>query len=802
MDMSEEKIEMRGLRQDEVDSRIRHGLVNKAAESGTKTKEEIIRRNVLTPFNLIFIVLAILLLIAGKYTDITFLGVVICNTLIGTIQELKSKEAVDKLTILSARKYPVIREEGRIELPSDQLVRDDVVELCGGDQIPADAVILSGKVKVNESLLTGEEDDIEKTIGDTLHSGSACTTGKCLVRLTAVGDESYASRLSKEATTNVKIAKSDMMRSLDRLIMVIGFMLVPIGILLFCNEYLTLHNSFGDAIQSTVAALIGMIPEGLYLLTSVALAASVLRLTQKRVLVRDLNCVETLARIDTLCVDKTGTITEPGMKTEAYEVLDPSLSKPEFVSIMSAYAHAFDQSNETGDALKAFFRDDPHWHCTKIVPFTSSIKYSAASFSEGWNVVVGAPQFIYREKMDEIKPKLEPYLRKGMRVLLAVKVDHLDGGVIHAEDAKPLGLIILSNNIRKNAADTFAYFARQKVRVKVISGDDPETVSRIAAQVHIPHSDSYVDASTLTSDEDIAAAVAKYTVFGRTTPAQKKKMVVALQKQGHHVAMTGDGVNDVLALKEADCGIAMASGSDAASQIAQLVLLDSNFSAVPEIVAEGRRVINNIDRSARLFLSKNIFSVTLSIMCVILHLSYPLKPLQLSFISALTIGIPGFFLAMQPNDGRIKGHFLSNVLYHAFPGGLCELILIGGVNVYASAFGFSEAEANTMAVIIAMTVGLVILYHACKSFNLFRGSVLAGFAAAALFCIFFFDSLLSLTSLSLQAIMIFILFMLLTYPTMQAVRWTIRKLNRLYHWILDHIHHLQQRFTKKNSQHA
>lgn len=777
-EIEENEIEKRGLTEEEVESRVRHGLVNTPAKSGTKSEKQIIKDNLLTYFNIIFCILAVLLIIAGKFLQMSFMLVVIANALIGIVQQVRSKRAVDKLTILAEKKVTVIRAEGKKELLSSELVRDDVVEIHGGMQIPADAVVLEGKVKVNESLLTGEEDDIERGVGGELHSGSVCTSGDAIVRLTAVGDESYASRLSKEATTNVKTAKSDMMASLDKLIRVIGILLIPVGILLYYNEYVILGNSFSDSIESMVAALVGMIPEGLYLLTSVALAASVLRLTQKKVLVRDLNCVETLARIDTLCVDKTGTITEPGMNVEKIEVLDDQVSEEQMKQMLGSFASAFQTPNDTLKALQEYSRPSSFYQAGETIPFNSTVKYSACQINGRW-MVLGAPQFIAGRHMGELAGKIQAYAREGFRVLLAGMSDDVKDGE-RVQDLDPMCLIVIRNNIRKNAQETFDYFRKQGVAVKVISGDDPETVSRIASAVNIEGAENYVDSSTLKTDEDIAEAVQKYTVFGRTTPDQKKKMVLALKAQKHHVAMTGDGVNDVLALKEADCGIAMASGSDAASQIAQLVLLDSDFSAVPDIVLEGRRVINNIERSAMLFLSKNIFSIGLSILCVLLSLSYPLQPLQLSFISSLTIGIPGFFLAMQPNDGRITGRFLPNVLYRAFPGGITELLVIGGLIFYADVFGLKDGQINTMAVIAAFAVGLTVLSQACRPWGKYRICVFVGMALCSVFVIYVFFDFLGLHALSMKAILILILFLLLILPVMRFVLWCILWLNRGY----------------------
>lgn len=775
-----EKIQ--GLSQQEVQERKEKGLVNATVSSGTKSVDEIIRGNVCTFFNGIFLVLSFLLLIAGKFKDITFMGVVVANTVIGTYQELKSKKAVDELRILSSKKIQVFRDGSETTIPSEELVQGDVIILEAGDQVPADGVILRGEVKVNESLLTGEEDDISRGPQQELHSGSAISSGRCIVQLTSVGEQSYAAKLKKEATTNVKQVKSEMMKSLDKLIRVIGFILVPMGVLLFYNEYFVLQNSFSTSIQSMVAALVGMIPEGLYLLTSVALASSVLRLTRKHILVRNLDCVETLARIDTLCVDKTGTITEPGMHMEQVVPLEGKYTRYE--EALQNFAHSFEVENETLKAIKKQYPKRGDWTVEKVVPFSSSLKYSAVGFKDMVSIVVGAPQFVYGKHLDSLS--LQQYTEKGYRVLLAgTYTDELTGGPLNQDAFCPFAILVLSNAIRKGAEETFSYFASQGVQIKVISGDDPETVSRIARLVHIRNAEKYVDCTTL-KEEDIPEAVRTYTVFGRTTPQQKQKMVRALQEQGHPVAMTGDGVNDVLALKEADCGIAMASGTDAASQIAKLVLLDSDFSSVPSIVAEGRRVINNIERSAQLFLAKNIFSIGLSLFCILFQLNYPFKPIQLSFLSALTIGIPGFFLAMQPNEARIEGSFLKNVIYRAFPGGVSDLILIAAIAMYGYFFKFSSAEINTMAITISLIVGLDILYYASRPLNIFRWCILILSGAGAFAGLLVFHDFLSLTRLSLQATLLFTLFVLLAVPCMNAILWVVVHVNAVYHSVLNH----------------
>lgn len=768
---------MIGLTEEQVQLRVEQGLTNKQSESGTKSEKEIIQSHVFTYFNIVFLILAFLLLIAGKFKDMTFLFVIIANTCIGTIQEIKSKRAIDKMKIIASKKVIVYRNNREIELDSNLLVKDDVIRLQSGSQIPADATVIEGKIKVNESLLTGEEDDITKQIQDTLYSGSVVTSGTCKAVLTEVGDASYASKLRKQATSDVKQAKSEMMASLDKLIQIIGFLLIPIGILLFFNEFVILQNTFQDSIQSMVAALIGMIPEGLYLLTSVALAASVLRLSKKKVLVRSLDCVETLARIDTLCVDKTGTITESGMQVETIVPLDSNINHKIY---LTAFSHAFTDENETLKAIKEYYPTNTTMQVIHTIPFSSSLKYSAAQFQDGTKIVVGAPQFIYPTHLKEIEKSYMHYIEQGYRVVLAgIYTGELNGKKIDDTLLRPFAAIVISNQIRNGAKETFQYFGKQGVNIKVISGDDAKTVSQVAIQAGISHADEYVNSSDL-KDEDIEEAVKKYTVFGRTTPQQKMKMVQALKKQGHHVAMTGDGVNDILALKEADCGIAMASGTDAACQMAHIVLLESDFSSVPSIVGEGRRVINNIERSAQLFLAKNIFSLGLSIFCLVFSLTYPLKPIQLSLISTLTIGIPGFFLALQPNEALVSGSFIKNVLYRAFPGGLANLILVSAVSLYAYYFQLTNMETNTMAVTIALIVSIGILYYACLPLNTFRKIILGSVTLASFIALYFFSSFFYIGNLSIQAILLLILFILLSVPCMTVIRQIVFKIHDFY----------------------
>ena len=771
-----------GLTSGEVQLRAENGYGNQASSSPTKTIGQIVKTNTLTFFNLVFVVLAACLIAVGSYTNLLFLIIAAANTGIGIFQEVRSKRAIDRLTLLAEQKISCMRDGMPEELPSSELVRDDIVAFENGSQICADAVILTGQVTVNESLLTGETDAIPRMPGDALKSGSFISGGHCTARLTHVGSDSYASRLAEEAKSNVKLAKSEMMRSLDRLIRVIGILLVPVGICLFISQYRMQGLPAKEAVEATVAALIGMIPEGLYLLTSIAIAVGVLRLSRRKVLVRDMNCVEILARVDTLCVDKTGTITEPGMDVDRLLLLDEeSFPEDRVMEMLAAFYDNMEADNDTGQALSSYFKQDSDWEALEFFPFTSETKWSGITFREKGSYLIGAPEFIMGSRIKELKKKIRPWAEQGMRVLLAVSYDGtpdvhgLEEGQIH-----PMALILITNRLRKEAAETFRYFREQGVSIRVISGDNPATVSQVAIQAGIEGADRFVDASALKSDSSLEAAAEKYKVFGRVTPEQKCRLIRALQKNGHTVAMTGDGVNDVLALKEADCGIAMASGSQAACQIAQLVLLNSDFQSMPAIVAEGRRVINNIQRAASLFLVKNIFSLLLSLVSLFAGFPYPLLPLQLSLIGSLTIGIPSFFLALEPNNSRVEGHFLSNVFYKALPGGLTNLVLVLGVELYAYAFAFPREQLYTISAVIVLFVGLLVLFQVCRPFDWKRRVIWGSMASAAVICLFFFGSLFSLTPLTLQTSLVLAVFLLLAQPTMHAALWLFEQGGRLY----------------------
>ena len=765
-------INITGLTDEEVRQRVEEGLTNRADISTDKTTKEIVISNVFTYFNLIFLVITILLIMVGSFRNLTFLPIIIGNTVIGIVQEIRAKKTLEKMSLLNAPHADVIRNGSVKQISTDELVKDDVILLTAGKQICADAVVISGNIQVNESLLTGEADEVEKTEGSTLMSGSFVVSGECYARLEKVGNESYISKLSLEAKSMGGKEQSEMIRSINLIVKWVGIVIIPIGLILFWQSHFVNGESITKSVTSTVAAIIGMIPEGLYLLTTVALALSTMKLARKKVLLHDMKSIETLARVDVLCVDKTGTITEPDMKLKEIFLCKNSgadgtqtaLTLDELKSLILDYANASVDNNATMLALKAYAADaltnnTSALHRTAVSQqaFSSSLKYGSVTFSDG-TYLLGAPEFIMHEDFARIEEEIIPYADKGDRVLLFARYDgeNVENGIDGS--VTPLGFVALANPIRENAVKTFEYFKSQGVAIKVISGDNPRTVSRIAIQAGIESAESFVDAATLDTEDKIADAVNRYTVFGRVTPKQKKQLVKALQAKGHTVAMTGDGVNDILAMKDADCSVAMASGSEAAAQAAQVVLLDSDFAHMPDVVYEGRRVVNNIQRSASLFLVKNIFSLLLSLFSVILMVTYPLEPAQVSLISMFTIGVPGFLLALEPNKDRINGHFITNVMLKALPGGLTDVIAVGALVVCGEVFCISDASIGTIATLVLSVVGFMILFKISEPLNGMKYAVIIGNIAGLVFSGFFLKKLFALTDLSNICILLMIVF--------------------------------------------
>lgn len=771
----------KGLTSQQVQEHRLHGWTNKAVEPPSKTTKEIVHENVFTYFNLIFVVLAVLLCLVGSFRDLTFLPVIIANTLIGIIQEIRAKQVLDKLTMLNAPRASVVRDGKRTVINAEDLVVDDIVIFKAGDQVCADAEVSAGEVQVNESLLTGEADEITKRKGDKLMSGSFIVSGQCHARLDKVGEDSYISKLTLQAKAMQSKEQSEMIRSLDKLVKCVGVAIIPIGIVLFSQAFFIQHDGFRESVTSMIAAVIGMIPEGLYLLASVALAVSSIRLAQKKVLLHDMKCIETLARVDVLCVDKTGTITENTMKVQKLIKTDEYDEKEKggLSLLVGDFAAAMTNDNITMAALKEYFTKASGKKVLSKTGFSSATKYSSVTFEDG-AYVLGAPEFVLKEKYDDYAEEITEYASTGSRVLAFGIYDGEVDGKPLTHGILPFGFVLLANPIREAAKETFEYFAEQGVEVKVISGDNPVTVSNVAKQAGIKNADRYVDASEFEDERSMRKALLNNTVFGRVTPSQKRKFVRILKEAGHTVAMTGDGVNDVLALKDADCSIAMASGSDAAAQASQLVLLESDFSCMPEVVLEGRRVVNNIQRSASLFLVKNIFSFLLSVASVVFMFTYPLEPSQVSLISMFTIGVPAFFLALEPNKNMIKGHFLTNVLLKALPAALTDALAVAALVIFGRTFDVSSTDISTAATMLLAIVGFMILYKISAPMNKIRFSIVSGCIAGLLFCSIFLKDLFAITSMTKECIMLFVVFAIATEPVLRYLTTLVEKVKYYY----------------------
>ena len=824
---------MTGLTNEEVQERIAQGQVNNNENPNTRTYKQIILENTLTFFNFLNLVLLVFVLLVGSYKNSMFVGIIFINTVIGIIQEIRAKKTIDKLAILTESKTVVLREGKKWKISTEKLVLDDLIFLKAGEQVPADAKILEGNLEVNESLLTGEADNLPKNPGDERFSGSFVTAGQACCQIIHVGSDNYASRITSEAK-EFKRHNSELRNSLNAILKVISIIIVPLGAMLFYKQYYFVGDSIRDSVVNMVAAVLGMIPEGLVLLTSVALTLGALKLAQKKTLVQELYCIETLARVDTLCLDKTGTITEGTMCVESVESYPPvydeisdetsgnktapgewnnngtkssdltegsaaaeasavsaaeaiakedgsSILLPQEESETGAKKHRQEDTakireiehimgnllsvlkdqNATADALRARFKVAQDMELDHVIPFSSDRKYSGAAFKDAGTYLMGAAQFLFPEGNPELMEYCGSFAEEGLRVLVVAHSENVNEGTEIPEGLEPVGLLLLTDVIRAEAPDTLAYFESQGVDLKVISGDDPVTVSAIAKRAGLKNAEQYVDATTITTQEEMDEAVATYSVFGRVTPQQKQAMVKSLQVQKHTVAMTGDGVNDVLALKEADCSIAMAEGSDAAKNIANVVLLDSNFAAMPEIVNQGRRVVNNIRTAASMFLIKTIFSVLLSLITIFFGDSYPFEPIQMSLISACAVGIPTFLLAQENNYEKIDHTFLRHVFMNAFPAavtitGCVFTVMLVCQNVY-----HSNLMLNTACVLVTGWNYMAALKTVYAPLNRYRKVIIYSmqvifFAAAVIL-----QDLLTLGSLEFG--MIILVFLLMTF---------------------------------------
>ncbi|EOF61604.1 HAD ATPase, P-type, family IC [Enterococcus hirae EnGen0127] len=746
-----------GLTVEQVAERVHAQATNETIDPSFKTNKQIVLQNIFTYFNLIFIVLAVLLCLVSSYKNLTFLPVILANTGIAIYQEIRSKKILDNLSVLNAAKVTVVRNGVANKIDMEELVLDDVILLETGQQIPADGYVLDGKLQVNEALLTGEADEIVKEVDDYLMSGSFVVSGKAYVRLDKVGYDSYISQLTAKAKKMGGGEQSEMIASLNKLIKWIGIIIIPIGITLFSQSYFFNGNTIKESVVAMEAALIGMIPEGLYLLTTIALAMSAARLAKQRVLLHDMKSIETLARVNVLCVDKTGTITENQMSVQKLVIAKNEQAEQQATRIqelISDYAKAMANDNATMQAIKTYFNKPTDQEPLSILPFSSVQKFSSVTFADGV-YVLGAPEMVLRERFETVKNEFSQYADQGYRVLVFGSYQGILSEALLEAEVIPLAYLLIANPIRKEAPDTFAYFKEQGVAIKVISGDNPQTVSTVALQAGIANADQYIDVSQL-AEEDYLSAVEKYTVFGRVKPEQKMQFVQLL-KQKNTVAMTGDGVNDILAMKEADCSIAMASGYEATIQAAQVALLDSDFSRMPEIVAEGRRVVNNIERSASLFLVKNIFSFLLSVFSVLFALTYPLEPSQITLISLFTIGLPSFLLALEENKNRIEGKFIVNVLEKAIPGGLTDMTVVGTLVVGGVILHLNKTDVSTASTMLLTAVGFLVLYKICHPLNQFRGRIILFCAAGILFSVVFLHKLFSISAISPVSILLLLI---------------------------------------------
>lgn len=749
--MTNDNIKISGLTSLEVEKRKNEGKVNISSNLKTKSVKRIFYDNIVTLFNLINVVLFIALLLVGSYKNILFMGVVLTNIAIGVFQEIRSKRSVDKLSILSERKITVLRDGKEREISREDIVLDDVIVLSRGSQVPADCILVRGECKANESLLTGESDLIQKKVNDEMLSGSFVSSGKCFAKVTKVGADCYAAKINNEAKY-IKKVNSKILKSFNFIIKLCTFVMFPIGVFFFINQFGIENGNIQQAVISTVAALIGMIPKGMILLTSSVLAVSIIRLSKSKVLVQEMYCIETLARVDVLCLDKTGTLTADSMNVT--DVISFGSSEDEIKIALSSVVNASEEINATLDAIESYTKNVNPIKATSFSQFSSETKWSGGSFENGKTYIFGAAEFVFKnkEKYKNVFDKIDEISQTVRILTLSVSNGKISNSEL-PDDLQPMALILIKDKLRDNVNETIDYFKKQGVTLKVISGDSVKTVQNIAKEVGIEGAENAVDMSTVTSDEQLKEAAESCNVFGRVTPAQKKSLVLALQEKGHSVAMTGDGVNDVLALKEADCSVAMASGSDAARNVSQLILVNNDFASMPSVVAEGRRTINNIEQSSALYLVKTIYSVILSILFIFFNSQYPFEPIQLTLIGAFTVAIPSFVLALQPNDNRIKGNFTAKIFAHAIPSAVCVILNIILIISMGSFFGVSNSdELSTLCVYLTALSCFLLVVRLSLPINLLRGVMLAVSISGVVLGSLFFSGLFSVVPLSAQGL--------------------------------------------------
>jgi cation-transporting ATPase E len=746
---------IQGLSEEAVQERYRNGQYNQEVEDLSRTTAQIIRENSLTLFNFINLFLAVAVFLVGYPKNALFFWIIIVNTAIGVIQEIHAKRTIDRLSLVNKTKVSVLRDKQIMKLYQEELVLGDILYLTLGNQVPSDAIVVyTDGLEVDESLLTGESDNISKGVGDPLMSGSFITAGVAYAEVTAVGEDNFVAKLSKEAKSE-KPSTSELMRSLNLLIRGLTFAIIPIGLLLFWSQYLS-TQSVGKSVLGVSGALISMIPEGLMLLTSVAFAVGAANLAKKKTLIQRLSCIETLARVDTICLDKTGTITDGTLSFKELLVQAP-FDQPTVENILGQLMTGLSDQNATAEALRARFPlNQKQWEVTSVWPFSSARKWSGVSFNHTETYVMGAPEFIYTTVPEEIQALIQLYSQKGHRVLVLVGFSETLTAAVLPAKMETLAVLVLSDTIRENAVETFSYFEKEDVTLKVISGDNPITVANIAKNAGIFEAEKFVDMSALPEEVDYRKLVEETTVFGRVTPHQKKALIVALKGNGHTTCMTGDGVNDILSLREADVSVAMASGSEAARAAADVVLLDSDFSNMIQVLHEGRRVINNIERVAAMYMVKTIYSAILAVTFIFLALPYPFAPLQLTPINTLTVGLPSFILALKPSYERIKGHFLTNILQISLPGALTVIFNILVLQLAGAWFGLSHAEVSTMCVLVTGCIGFQVLERVAKPLDIKRKIMVWLLLASFIACFLLFGEFFMYTTLFTRNVLFYL----------------------------------------------
>lgn len=753
-----------GLTNAQVEERTQNNLLNISTVKTNKTIGGIFAKNIFTFFNMTCLLVAIALMVVNAYSDMLFMVIVICNTAIGIYQEIRSKKTMDKLSLTNSNFTKVIRDGEEEEIYKTEVVLDDVLSLNPGMQIACDSIVIDGEAEVNESLLTGESQPIKKFKGDSLLGGSFISSGTCKARVDKIGNDNYIADLTAKAK-QFKSAKSELLSSLRALIKIISIFMVPIAILMCYNNYTYYtanpaqdYSLLYMVITKTAGCIIAMIPAGMFLLTSVALAVSVIRLAKKRTLVQDLYCIEMLARTNVLCLDKTGTLTNGSMSVKDVVMLPCKKTEKDVDKIVSSMVASFHDANHTALALKSYF-GKPQYSAEKSIPFSSERKFMGCKFRQVGAFKLGAYEYVMEKPTDEIKRLAEQYSFQGFRVLLLAECDDK----FSSSSAKPIALILLQDNIRKDAPKTIEWFKQNEVDIKIISGDNPITVSEVARRCGVDNADKFISLQGMSPNEVMEVAD-KFTIFGRVSPEQKAILVKTLKSHGKTVAMTGDGVNDILALKEADCSIAIAAGSDAARSVSQLVLLDSNFSSMPSVVAEGRRVVNNIQKSSSLFLMKTVFAICISIFVLCMNSTYPFSPIQFIMLEMFVIGLPSFFLALQPNTNPIKGKFLSNVAKNTLPAGICLVGSTIAMYIYQMFTGVTSEIVVTMSSIAITAVGFIALFRMCKPFNWFKSVMYIACMSICITLVLTIPELFKYVALTKTDIMFLIIVIYSAYP--------------------------------------